>query len=409
MSDDDERMERAHRIRRMREGQRATDDDSEDPATEQDPEAENAVDAAEPDGGDVGDGDADTDTDGDDDADTDIDGDDDADIDTDADGDAGSGVDTQATAATDASTTAADTVTDDTVSTDDAAEHDSDRTEQPPADAAAQPQDANMNESTPTSEQDVSSETTEDEPDPQSIAQRAAQAAAEATGTASSTSESDEPAEHDQAPADGALTGVSAAATQGATGVELPDQDDIDAAIEAADGSVATAETSDAEDAPRDPGAVDSVSTTEESTRVLEFTLGDEHYCIDISLVEEIVKRDSVTRVPNTDEYIEGVVDLRGQITTILDPKALMDIDAAGSETLMIVFDPDAFDDQGALGWIVDEVQQVAPIAESEVNQPPVDEDYIRGVVDRDDSDEFVIWTKPEVAIKLATVDETDD
>jgi len=147
-------------------------------------------------------------------------------------------------------------------------------------------------------------------------------------------------------------------------------------------------------------GAVTGGSA-EDETRVLEFALGDERYCLDIDHVEEIVKRETVTRVPNTPEYVQGVVDLRGQITTILDPKVLFDIDVEGSEELIVVFDPDGFEDQGAIGWLVDDVNQVMPVADSEVNDSPVDQDHVEGVVDRDG--EFVIWTKPELAVEDAT------
>jgi purine-binding chemotaxis protein CheW len=141
--------------------------------------------------------------------------------------------------------------------------------------------------------------------------------------------------------------------------------------------------------------------TAEDETRVLEFALGDERYCLDIDHVEEIVKRETVTRVPNTPEYVVGVVDLRGQITTILDPKVMFDIDVEGAEELIVVFDPEGFEDQGAIGWLVDDVNQVIPVAESEVNDSPVDEAHVEGVVERDG--EFVIWTKPELAVEDAT------
>jgi purine-binding chemotaxis protein CheW len=142
-----------------------------------------------------------------------------------------------------------------------------------------------------------------------------------------------------------------------------------------------------------------TVETTAE-TRVLEFNLGPDRYCLDIEHVEEIVKRDTVTRVPNTPDYVEGVVDLRGQITTILDPTVLLDIDAEGSKELIVVYDPEGFEDQGALGWIVDDVNQVTPIVDEEVNDSPVDVDRVHGVVERDD--EFVIWTDPGAAIEDA-------
>jgi len=142
---------------------------------------------------------------------------------------------------------------------------------------------------------------------------------------------------------------------------------------------------------------VDDAETGDE-TRVLEFTLGDEQYCLDIEYVEEIVKRETVTRVPNTPDCVEGVVDLRGQITTILDPKVLLDIGTRGSKDLIVVFDPEQFDDQGAVGWVVDDVDRVTPVAEDEVNSSPVDQDHVNGVVDRDG--EFVIWTTPELDVE---------
>jgi len=156
----------------------------------------------------------------------------------------------------------------------------------------------------------------------------------------------------------------------------------------------------DAAAAPAGVGAEAEAQTSEE-TRVLEFTLGEERYCLDIEYVEEIVKRETVTRVPNTPTFVEGVVDLRGQITTILDPKVPLDIDSEGSKDLIVVFDPDEFEEQGAIGWIVDDVRKVAPITEDEVNESPTEDDHINGVVDRDD--EFVIWTEPDVAIEEAS------
>lgn len=142
---------------------------------------------------------------------------------------------------------------------------------------------------------------------------------------------------------------------------------------------------------------------SEELVRVLEFSLGGEYYCLDIEYVEEIVKRDTVTRVPNTPAFVDGVVDLRGQITTILEPKEMMDIDGEGEQNLMIVFDPEQFEEQGAIGWVVDEVRQVVPVTESEVNHPPVDAEYINGVVDREEYEQFVIWIEPEDALAQAT------
>jgi purine-binding chemotaxis protein CheW len=267
-------------------------------------------------------------------------------------------------------------------STDSAETDDSEDTSQPDTERTTRADEAHTRASSTT---DQTESTGESETDPEAIARRAAQAAADISDV------------DDSPPVD-----MTEPARE-TTGFGLPDQEEIEAAIEESDGQ-ANAETT-----PAPSSVVDSVSTDEELTRVLGFTLAGEHYCVDIELVEEIVTLETITRVPNTDDYVEGVVDLRGQITTVLDPKRLLDIDREGTESLMIVFDPEAFEDQGAIGWIVDEVQQVEPIYESETNDPPIDEEYMRGVVDRDDQEEFVIWTDPQRAIELAIAEESAD
>lgn len=187
----------------------------------------------------------------------------------------------------------------------------------------------------------------------------------------------------------------------------LPDADTLEAALDEADEATEAAE-GDGDDEPT-PAAgsaevADAKETTteEEETRVLEFTLDDENYCLDIEYIEEIVKEETITRVPNTPEYVAGVVDLRGQITTILNPKVTLGKENTAADELIVVFDSEAFEDQGHLGWVVDDVRQVSPIVESEVNDPPMEAEYINGVIDRGDDEGFVIWTSPDLALEEA-------
>ncbi|MEF8826736.1 MAG: chemotaxis protein CheW, partial [Halapricum sp.] len=97
------------------------------------------------------------------------------------------------------------------------------------------------------------------------------------------------------------------------------------------------------------------------TNQVLEFQLGEETYCVSIDYVTEIVDVGELTSVPNAPPHVEGVMDLRGRTTSIINPKVVFDI-ADGSEAArIIVFDPEiADDDQGAVGWLVDEVYQVS-------------------------------------------------
>lgn len=137
------------------------------------------------------------------------------------------------------------------------------------------------------------------------------------------------------------------------------------------------------------------------TNQVLEFQLGDETYCVSIDYVTEIVDIGELTTVPNAPPHVEGVMDLRGRTTSIVNPKVVFDIDG-GEPSRIIVFDPEvAGDEQGAVGWLVDEVDQVSQVDPANVDQSPTTQgaNSVRGVVKRDDG--FVIWVNPD-AIRMS-------
>ena len=132
-----------------------------------------------------------------------------------------------------------------------------------------------------------------------------------------------------------------------------------------------------------------------EDVQVLEFRLGSNEYCIDIEYIEEVVELDGngLTDLPNSASYIEGVMDLRGETTTIVDPKRVLNVRGEGGERV-IVLDTERLERNGAVGWLVDEVDQVVPVDSSNVDEEPVeDADEIRGMLKRDG--EFVLWLDP--------------
>jgi purine-binding chemotaxis protein CheW len=129
--------------------------------------------------------------------------------------------------------------------------------------------------------------------------------------------------------------------------------------------------------------------------QVLEFELGEETYCVSIDHVTEIVDVGDVTTVPNAPPHVEGVMDLRGRTTAIVDPKVVFDIDEEGERRRIVVFDPEIVQDQGAAGWLVDEVDQVVGVDEADVDDSPADGGAaVIGVVKRGEGD-FVIWVDP--------------
>lgn len=139
------------------------------------------------------------------------------------------------------------------------------------------------------------------------------------------------------------------------------------------------------------PGAA---AVGQEDLQVLEFALGQETYCVDIEYIAELVDMGDITPVPNTPRHVEGVMDLRGRTTSIVDPKTVLGISGSGPRKRIIVFDPDKVGDQGAVGWIADEVYEVVRVDEEEIEESPGSDEEVVGIVKRDG--DFKVMVDPE-------------
>ena len=141
--------------------------------------------------------------------------------------------------------------------------------------------------------------------------------------------------------------------------------------------------------------AKDPPADRPEEVQVLEFSLGEETYALNIEYIEEIAHVGELTPIPNSPPHVTGVMDLRGRTTSVVDPKILFGIQGEGAGKRILVFDPDQLSEGQAIGWTVDEVHQVVTATTDDVDEAPgTDMDAIRGVLKRDG--EFVIWVDPE-------------
>ena len=130
--------------------------------------------------------------------------------------------------------------------------------------------------------------------------------------------------------------------------------------------------------------------------QVLEFKLGEEMYCVSIDCVTEIVDVGELTSVPDSPPHIEGVMDLRGRTTPIVNPKTVFDIDADTEAQRIVVFEPEIVGDQAAAGWLVDEVDQVVQVDYGDVDESPArDGRAVHGVI-KQESGAFIIWVDPK-------------
>jgi purine-binding chemotaxis protein CheW len=137
--------------------------------------------------------------------------------------------------------------------------------------------------------------------------------------------------------------------------------------------------------------------------QVLEFRLNDEQYCTDIEHISEIVRRssDSIRSLPDAPPHVEGIMNLRGETTKIVDPRKRLSLDVSatvdGGNILVL---SEVGDDGESVGWMVTDVTRVLSIDTEDAEQ--ADQDTIKGIFNRDDG--FLLWTEPEL---LATVAHT--
>ena len=139
----------------------------------------------------------------------------------------------------------------------------------------------------------------------------------------------------------------------------------------------------------------DTPTDRPDEVQVLEFSLGEETYALNIEYIEEIAHVGDLTPIPNSPRHVTGVMDLRGRTTSVVDPKILFGIEGEGEGKRILVFDPDQLSEGQAIGWTVDEVHQVVTATTDDMDEAPgTDMEAIRGVLKRDG--EFVIWVDPE-------------
>ena len=106
-----------------------------------------------------------------------------------------------------------------------------------------------------------------------------------------------------------------------------------------------------------------------EISRHLEFSLGAESYAIPLLQVKEVIAVPQTTKVPNTPSHFVGIMNLRGQVISIIDLRKKMGItpseDSSESAVIIVDFSP------LYLGLVIDSVNKVLSIFESEISPAP--------------------------------------
>ena len=125
----------------------------------------------------------------------------------------------------------------------------------------------------------------------------------------------------------------------------------------------------------------------EEILQFVTFTLNNEEYGVDILSVQEINRITEITRVPNSAEYVEGVVNLRGKVIPIINLRTKFGFEEKPEDTSsrIIIMEINNITN----GLIVDAVSEVLRIPSSIIEPtPPMSSDrnsqFIRGIAKLD-------------------------
>jgi purine-binding chemotaxis protein CheW len=129
------------------------------------------------------------------------------------------------------------------------------------------------------------------------------------------------------------------------------------------------------------------VATGAKAGKYLTFAINKEEYGLEILKVREIFGVMDITAVPRTPDYVEGVINLRGQVIAVIDLRTKFGMPRAEQteQTCIIVVEICRDGRKLNTGIIVDKVSEVLSIAAEQIEEPPtfganVDTDFILGM-----------------------------
>jgi purine-binding chemotaxis protein CheW len=138
--------------------------------------------------------------------------------------------------------------------------------------------------------------------------------------------------------------------------------------------------------------------------QVVIFALGEEQFAIDLFDVKEVVEYTTITKLPNVPAYIRGIIDLRGEITTIIDLKHRLNITADNTvamDTSRIIVLDDKIT-RSKIGILVDDVTSVSTFEDGQVDYTSAsvskEDTAIIGIIKKNvkikdrDTNELIIW-----------------
>jgi purine-binding chemotaxis protein CheW len=134
-----------------------------------------------------------------------------------------------------------------------------------------------------------------------------------------------------------------------------------------------------------------SVSTITETTQYLTFKLDEEIFALDVAKVREILEYTTVTKVPQTPDFMRGVINLRGSVVPVIDMRLKFGMTATEQNvnTCIIVTEVAMDGETILLGALADSVQEVDEMEPAQIEAAPhigtkLNTDFIKGMGKQD-------------------------
>ena len=137
------------------------------------------------------------------------------------------------------------------------------------------------------------------------------------------------------------------------------------------------------------------------------FRLGGEEYAFDIASVKEIRDLEQVAKVHRSPSYIEGVMNLRGKLVTVVDLRKRLSIEARAPDSSSKIVVIEASD--APVGFLVDEVMEVVKVSDGDIEAAPsyvadgLEAEYVKGIAKMDDR--LITIVDPVKILDLSTDD----
>ena len=114
---------------------------------------------------------------------------------------------------------------------------------------------------------------------------------------------------------------------------------------------------------------IGTTEVVEEKKQFIAVKLGSEIYGIDIGYVDNIVRMQKITRVPKSQSYFKGIINIRGEIVPVMSIRLKMSFgeDVFTNATRIIIL---KIEEQGKIGVIVDEVKEVVNLDVDKIDKP---------------------------------------